>query len=93
MSKKLPAVAVTFETKLLKQFQRLGRHLLIGEVSLDSGYSLKVVEEQLELLEHRGAVRRLTDDEKKQIGLHDLTVAFSLVDPGKFTVVAWSDYC
>ena len=93
MSNKLLSVAESFETKLLRQFKRVGRHLLIGEISLDSGYSLETVEHQLELLEDRGAVRRLTSEERLPFGLHPTTEAFALVDPGKFTVVAWSDYC
>lgn len=94
MPKQPLPVAHDFETKVLKLFERVGRgYLLIGEVSLDTGYSLSVVEYQLDDLSSRGAVRRLAFSERKALGLHDMTEAFALVDPGKFTVVAWSDYC
>jgi DNA-binding IclR family transcriptional regulator len=93
MSRKLLPVARDFETKVLKMFTRMQRHLLIGEISLETGYSLNTVEAILLDLLHRGAIERLADDKRKQVGLHPKTEAFTLVDAQKFTVVPWSDYC
>ena len=93
MTKQNLQVASSFESKLLKQFKRVSRHLLVGEISIESGYFLNTVEQQLQSLEERGAIRRLTHCELKKLGLHDKVDAYALVDPGKFTLVEWSDYC
>lgn len=78
-----------FETRLLSQFKRVGRHLLIGEVSLESGYSLKTVEEHMLKLVELGALRIMTLDEKQKVGLHVLAEGFILVDEKKFNIVTF----
>ena len=85
MTKKHLPVGKGFEQKVLSLFNRMGRHLLIGEVSLETGYSLSVVEHHLDALETRGAIRHLNPSERKGLRLHALTVAFALVDPSLFT--------
>lgn len=74
-----------FEEKVLWLFQRKWKRVLTGEVSLEVGYPLSTVEHHLSLLEHRGAIRRLTAEEKKQACLHNLCEAWALVDPSRFT--------
>lgn len=86
-------MARDFETKILKLFTRMQRHLLIGEISLETGHSLNTVEAVLLDLLDRGAVERLADEKRKHLGLHPKAEAFVLVAPEKFTVVPWSDYC
>ena len=85
MTNKLLPVGKCFDLKVLSLFNRMRRHLLIGEVSLETGYSLKVVEHHLDALETRGAIRHLNPSERKGLRLHALTVAFALVEPSLFT--------
>ena len=86
MSKKaiLP-VGRGFEEKVLWLFQRKWKRVLTGEVSLQVDFPLNTVSYHLSLLEERGAIRRLSHEEKKQACLHDLCEAWALVDPGLFT--------
>jgi len=93
MSKKPLPTAHNFESRILKMFMRMQRHLLIGEISLETGYSLNAVEEVILDLLHRGAVGRLTDEKRQSLGLPLKTEGFVLIDAQLFTVVPWSEYC
>jgi hypothetical protein len=87
MPKKAPLpVGRDFEKRVLSLFQRKQRHVLVGEVSLETGYSLNTVEYHLVEIEIRGAIRRLEYAEKKRVGLHDLAEAYLLIDPSLFTL-------
>ena len=86
MQKNSLQTSKNFEKRILAQFNRVGKHLLIGEISLETGYSLKIVEAKLNDLVLRGAVRKLSDDEKSKICLHALTEAYVLIDTEKFEI-------
>ncbi len=89
MAAKVPLpVNAKFEERVLHYFQRKRRHVLIGEISLDVGVRLETVEYHLEELVHRGALRHITHEEKKKLNLHDLVVAYVLVNPALFTIVS-----
>lgn len=83
----LRPVGDDFELRVLQVFERKQRPVLIGEVSLDVGYRLEVVEHHLEALVVRGALRHISASEKAFWRLHDLVTAYVLVDRQKFTGV------
>lgn len=87
MQNKPMMVGRDFEMRVLALLNRKRQHVLIGEVSLETGFSLSTVEYHLEQLESRGAIRRLSHLEKKKVMLHDLCEAFVLVDSSLFTLI------
>jgi len=85
MHKQPSRVGDDFFPRLLAYFERKKRHILIGEASLELGYSLRVCEYQLERLVSKGAIRHLTDAEKKSFDLHDDIVAYEFINASMFT--------
>lgn len=81
-------VGASFEGRVLDFFQRRRRHLLIGEISLETCIRLETVEYHLEDLVHRGGLRHMTAEEKKLVGLHKAVVAYILIDPTRFTILS-----
>jgi hypothetical protein len=79
-------VAKSFDQKVLSLFQRHSRPVLLGEFSLETGYSLSTVEKEFIRLEDVGAIRQLTLEEKKNRSLHKNVSAFVLVDHTLFTI-------
>lgn len=52
-------------SKIFNYFQRVGRPIYMGWISLEIGYSLSQTQAMLDYLEERGFVRQITDDEKR----------------------------
>lgn len=88
MSNLYRPVEATFETIVYKLFAKKKRPLLIGEVSLETGHSLRTVEHQLNELVDKGALRIISYSEKKSLKMHDLVVAYVMVDASKFTLLS-----
>lgn len=89
MTAKVPRpVGSNFEPNVLYFFQRKRRPLLIGEISLETGYRLETVEYHLEDLVFRNALRHVNEEERKALGMHKLTVAYVLIDASKFTMLS-----
>lgn len=87
VSKRPLPVGDDFETRVLRVFDMITRPVLIGEVSLDTRYNLATCEYHLEELVIRGALRHMTEDERKFYRFHPTVVAYVLVDRQKFTIV------
>ena len=69
--------------RIFRLFEDKQRHLLIGEVALDTHYRLEVIEWQMEVLVQSGSIRHVSPEERKELGLHPLTVAYVKTKPGR----------
>jgi hypothetical protein len=79
-------VGKEFLPRLLGIFQRRLQCVMIGDVSVELGYSLQVCEWQFNELLERGAIRQLTPAERVQASIDDEVLAYFLLDATKFTL-------
>lgn len=74
----LPKNLENLKSKTLNFFGRKKSHVLLGEVSLEIGYSLKSTEYILYELQEDNKIERLADEENRKLGLDEKTFSYRL---------------
>lgn len=74
-----------FEPRVLEVFTRKRRHVLLGEICLETGYRIDTVEFYMEPLVDRGAVRYMSRDDNRRARVDSDAVGYVLLDERLFT--------